>query len=303
MSFKQNNPLSRKTSPINKNWIKGAIKRPGAFKKKAEEAGMSTKAFAEKVTSNKDNYDARTGKQAELAETLMGMSRDSFTMEELNKDSKKQKAESKKQADKLPQIEKPGFDYEMDQDMSYPGGERGRDYDEDGLKDLKTEAQAGLKMGHIKDGMSRHTSEHSTEEYMARKDAAIKKSKGVSRVADMEDMDDGEEVNPKAKKAGNSRAEIKARKSKEKNEGVSGSKRRANKAKSKSEAAAEKAKTAKNPDYKKQLEAKSERLAKRSKRKEKRSERKTRNKETRKANKESRESQRSPLEKNCKYKK
>tara|TARA_R110002049_G_scaffold126105_1_gene281980 strand:- start:64 stop:951 length:888 start_codon:yes stop_codon:yes gene_type:complete len=295
MSFKQNNPLSRKTSPINKNWIKGAIKRPGAFKKKAEEAGMSTKAFAEKVTSNKDNYDARTGKQAELAETLMGMSRDSFTMEELNKDSKKQKAESKKQADELPQIEFPGSDYEMDQDMSYPGGERGRDYDEDGLKDLK------------KNGMSRHTSEHSTEEYMERKDAAIKEAKGVSRVAsplnidDMEDMDDGEEV--KSKKAGNSRAEIKARKSKEKNEGVSGSKRRANKAKSKSEAAAEKAKTAKNPDYKKQLEAKSERLAKRSKRKEKRSERKTRNKETRKANKESRESQRSPLEKNCKYKK
>ena len=30
-------------------------------------------------------------------------------------------------------------------------------------------------------GMSRHTSEHSTEEYMDRKDAAIKKSKGMSR--------------------------------------------------------------------------------------------------------------------------
>ena len=75
MSFKQNNPLSRKTSPINRDWIKGAIKRPGAFKKKAEEAGMSTKAFAEKVTSNKEDYDSRTGKQAELAETLMGMNR------------------------------------------------------------------------------------------------------------------------------------------------------------------------------------------------------------------------------------
>lgn len=75
MSFKQNNPISRKTSPINRDWIKGAIKRPGAFRKKAEEAGMSTKAFAEKVTSNKEDYSARTGKQAELAETLMGMSR------------------------------------------------------------------------------------------------------------------------------------------------------------------------------------------------------------------------------------
>tara|TARA_Y100000114_G_scaffold156941_1_gene186160 strand:- start:2210 stop:2956 length:747 start_codon:yes stop_codon:yes gene_type:complete len=30
-------------------------------------------------------------------------------------------------------------------------------------------------------GMSRHTSEHSTEEYMARKDAAIKQSQGMSR--------------------------------------------------------------------------------------------------------------------------
>ena len=75
MSFKQNNPLSRKTSPINKNWIKGAIKRPGAFKKKAEEAGMSTKAFADKVIANKEDYDSRTDKQAELAKTLMGMSR------------------------------------------------------------------------------------------------------------------------------------------------------------------------------------------------------------------------------------
>jgi len=75
MAFRQNNPLSRKTSPINRDWIKGAIKRPGAFRKKAEEAGMSTKAFAEKVTANKEDYSARTGKQAELAETLMGMSR------------------------------------------------------------------------------------------------------------------------------------------------------------------------------------------------------------------------------------
>ncbi len=67
----------------------------------------------------------------------------SVSMEDLKKMSAKQDAESKAQALKLPQIEKPGFDYEMDQDMSYPGGERGRDYDEDGLKDLK------------KDGMSR----------------------------------------------------------------------------------------------------------------------------------------------------
>ena len=103
MAFKQNNnPLSRKTSPINKDWIKGAIKRPGAFRKKAEEAGMSTKAFAEKVTSNKEDYSTRTGRQAELAETLMGMSRHekdhddkTYTMDELNERSKKQDSLSK----------------------------------------------------------------------------------------------------------------------------------------------------------------------------------------------------------------
>tara|TARA_R110002167_G_scaffold70437_1_gene198509 strand:+ start:1867 stop:2691 length:825 start_codon:yes stop_codon:yes gene_type:complete len=76
MSFKQNkNPISRKTSPINKDWIAGAIKRPGAFRKKAEAHDMSTKAFAQDVISNKEDYSTRTGKQAELAETLMGMSR------------------------------------------------------------------------------------------------------------------------------------------------------------------------------------------------------------------------------------
>ena len=60
-----------------------------------------------------------------------------FTLSELEEKTKKEQVKSKAQASKLPQIEKPGFDYEMDQDMSYPGGERGRDYDEDGLKDLK----------------------------------------------------------------------------------------------------------------------------------------------------------------------
>ncbi len=73
----------------------------------------------------------------------------SVSMEDLKKMSAKQDAESKAQALKLPQIEKPGFDYEMDQDMSYPGGERGRDYDEDGLKDLKKDGMS-RKAGYIK---------------------------------------------------------------------------------------------------------------------------------------------------------
>ena len=146
MAFKQNNPLSRKTSPINKDWIKGAIKRPGAFRKKAEEAGMSTKAFAEKVTSNKEDYSTRTGRQAELAETLMGMSRHekdhddkTFTMNELNERSKKQDSLSKKQALKLPQREGLGNpDYEFNEDQRFAG--------DDGYDD----------------GMSRKSSPHGT---------------------------------------------------------------------------------------------------------------------------------------------
>ena len=36
MGFK----LSDNFGPLRKNWIKGAIKRPGAFRKKAEELGV-----------------------------------------------------------------------------------------------------------------------------------------------------------------------------------------------------------------------------------------------------------------------
>jgi len=68
----------------------------------------------------------------------------SMSMDELQKMSAAQDAASKAQADKLPQIEKPGFDYEMDQDMSYPGGERGRDYDEEGTKDGMSRKESPL---------------------------------------------------------------------------------------------------------------------------------------------------------------
>jgi len=46
------------------------FKRPGAFTKKAEERGMSTKEFASQVTKNPKEYDERTVKQANLAKTL-----------------------------------------------------------------------------------------------------------------------------------------------------------------------------------------------------------------------------------------
>lgn len=54
-------------------WIKGAIKHPGAFTKKAKAHGMSTSAFANKVLSNKEDYPAKTEKQASLAKTLSKM--------------------------------------------------------------------------------------------------------------------------------------------------------------------------------------------------------------------------------------
>ena len=51
-------------------WIQDAIKRPGAFTKKAKERGISTKEFAAQVSSNPERYDKRTVKQANLAKTL-----------------------------------------------------------------------------------------------------------------------------------------------------------------------------------------------------------------------------------------
>jgi len=54
----------------NKNWIQGAIKRPGAFTKKAEERGISVKELTAKVTANPDEYDKTTVKQANLVKTL-----------------------------------------------------------------------------------------------------------------------------------------------------------------------------------------------------------------------------------------
>lgn len=53
-----------------KNWIKGAIERPGAFSAKAKKAGMSTSAYANKVTRKGSKASERTKKQANLAKTL-----------------------------------------------------------------------------------------------------------------------------------------------------------------------------------------------------------------------------------------
>ena len=54
-------------------WIQGSIKRPGAFRKKAKKAGMSTSAYASKVLSKGSKSSTRTKRQASLAQTLSKM--------------------------------------------------------------------------------------------------------------------------------------------------------------------------------------------------------------------------------------
>ena len=58
------------------NWIKGAVKRPGAFTKKAKAAGMSVQQFAKHVDKNKDKYSTRTERQANLAQTFSKMKKE-----------------------------------------------------------------------------------------------------------------------------------------------------------------------------------------------------------------------------------
>ena len=53
-----------------KDWIQGAVKRPGAFTKKAKAAGMSVQQFAKHVDDNKSKYSTRTERQANLAQTF-----------------------------------------------------------------------------------------------------------------------------------------------------------------------------------------------------------------------------------------
>jgi len=56
-------------------WIQGAIKRPGAFTKKAKAAGMSVSEFANKVTKEGSKASTQTKRQANLAKTLKKMSK------------------------------------------------------------------------------------------------------------------------------------------------------------------------------------------------------------------------------------
>ena len=51
-------------------WIQKAIKRPGAFTRKAKAAGKSVAEFAATVRANPTRYSTRTKRQASLARTL-----------------------------------------------------------------------------------------------------------------------------------------------------------------------------------------------------------------------------------------
>jgi len=63
-------PLNEKEE---KDWIQGAVKRPGAFTKKAKAHDMSVQGFAKYVDDNPKKFDTRTKRQANLAQTFAKM--------------------------------------------------------------------------------------------------------------------------------------------------------------------------------------------------------------------------------------
>jgi hypothetical protein len=58
------------------DWIQGAVKRPGAFTRKAKAAGQSVQQFAKTVDDNPGKYSTRTKKQANLAQTFASMKKE-----------------------------------------------------------------------------------------------------------------------------------------------------------------------------------------------------------------------------------
>ena len=58
-----------------KNWIQGAIKRPGAFTAKAKRAGMSVQAYARKVLKKGSKASTLSKQQARLAQTFKRMAK------------------------------------------------------------------------------------------------------------------------------------------------------------------------------------------------------------------------------------
>jgi hypothetical protein len=58
-----------------KNWIAGAVKRPGAFTAKADKAGKSVSEMASDVLKPGSHASSRTKKQAVLAKTFKKMAK------------------------------------------------------------------------------------------------------------------------------------------------------------------------------------------------------------------------------------
>ncbi len=61
---------SKKSSGGSKKFMQSAVKRPGAFSAKAKRSGMSTMAYANKVTAKGSKASTRTKRQANLAKTF-----------------------------------------------------------------------------------------------------------------------------------------------------------------------------------------------------------------------------------------
>ena len=57
------------------NWIKGAVKRPGAFTAKAKRNCMSVQAYARKVLKKGSKASKLTKQQARLAQTFKKMAK------------------------------------------------------------------------------------------------------------------------------------------------------------------------------------------------------------------------------------
>ena len=69
-------PASQIAAVEAKDWIQGAVKRPGAFTRKAKAAGQTVPQFAKTVDDNPNKYSTRTKKQANLAQTFASMKKE-----------------------------------------------------------------------------------------------------------------------------------------------------------------------------------------------------------------------------------
>ena len=67
---------NKKVKKEEKNWIQGAVKRPGAFTKKAKSHDMGVQQFAKYVDDNPKKFDTRTKRQANLAQTFASMKKE-----------------------------------------------------------------------------------------------------------------------------------------------------------------------------------------------------------------------------------